>query len=179
MNNFKKVGAGVAAALTLGAGGFGLIKSWEGRENVAYRDVVGVWTICYGSTGPHVTPGLRASNTQCDQMLRADVVRFERAVQRCSAPAVLNQNQYDALVSFTYNVGERAYCNSTLSAKVRANDFAGASGQFTRWSYAGGTFYRGLYNRRLSEKTLFERPVDAEPTPVPVLPETAADGEQP
>lgn len=159
MNRLQKVGAAVMASLALGAGGLTIIQKWEGKENVAYKDVVGIWTICYGSTGPHVRPGLRQTDAQCDQMLRDDVVRFERAVARCSAPAKLNQNQYDALVSFSYNVGTTAYCNSTLSAKVRANDFAGASAQFPRWSYAGGKFYRGLYNRRIEEQALFNKPV--------------------
>lgn len=155
----KAIAVAVAGALTLSGAGFALIQTWEGRENVAYRDVGGVWTICYGSTGPHVQPGMRASNEACNQMLRSDVVRFERAVQRCSAPAVLNQNQYDALVAFTFNVGERAYCNSTMSRHVREGNFQAASAQFTRWSYVQGRYVQGLNNRRMAEKALFDRPV--------------------
>lgn len=169
MNLSKKVGVVAAAAMTLGAGGIGVLKLWEGKENNAYKDVVGVWTVCYGSTGPHVTPGLRVSDEGCEQMLRDDVVRFERAAQRCSAPASLNQNQYDALVVFTYNVGETAYCNSTLSRKVRAGDFAGASAEFPRWSYAKGQFVQGLANRRAAERYLFNTPVKSTDAPPPVV----------
>lgn len=155
--NSKVVGAVVAAALTLGGGGLALIKSWEGKENTAYKDIVGVWTICYGSTGAHVKPGTTLTDGECEQLLRRDLVRYERAVQRCSAPARLNQNQYDALVSFTYNVGEGAYCGSTLARHVRAENYEAASAQFTRWSYANGRWVRGLYNRRVAEKALFDR----------------------
>lgn len=167
MNRIQKVGAVATAALTLGAGGFGIIKAWEGKENVAYKDIVGVWTVCYGSTGPHVRPGLRVNDAGCEQMLREDVVRYERAVQRCSAPTVLNQNQYDALVSITYNIGETGYCNSTLSRKVREGDLRGASNEFPRWSYAGGKQVRGLLNRRLEEQRLFNTPVATRSTDAP------------
>lgn len=159
MDNKNKIIAGVAAAaLSLSAGGFALIAGWEGKENKPYRDIVGVLTVCYGSTGPHVGTATR-TDAECETMLREDAVRFERAVLRCSAPAVLNQNQYDALVSFSFNVGEAAYCGSTLSRKVRASDYAGASAEFPKWSYAGGKQVRGLLNRRLAEQRLFNAPV--------------------
>ncbi len=160
--NQKVVAAVAGAALTLGAGGLGIIKLWEGKENTAYPDIVGVWTICYGSTGPHVKPGLRQTDEQCDALLRQDLVRFEQAVQRCSAPARLNQNQYDALVSFSFNVGTQGYCNSTMARKVREGDMVGAAAEFPKWSYAKGQWVRGLNNRRLSEQALFLRPVSLE-----------------
>lgn len=160
MSKLKTITALLAAAsLSFGAGGLALTKRWEGLEHKAYPDIVGIWTICYGSTGPHVRPGMTMTTAECNALLREDLVRFEAAVKRCSSPARLNQNQYDALVSFTFNVGERAYCSSTLSRKVRASDFEGAAKEFPKWSYAKGKWIKGLHNRRMDEKALFERPV--------------------
>lgn len=168
MDNKNKVIAGIAAAaLSISAGGLAFIAGMEGKENKPYQDVVGVWTVCYGSTGPHVRSGGTRTDAECTTMLRADAARFERAVHRCSAPAVLNQNQFDALVSFSFNVGEQAYCGSTLSRKVRASDFAGASAEFPKWSYAGGKFYRGLHRRRLGEQAMFNTPVATRTTDAP------------
>ena len=161
-----KVVAAVAAAASVA--GVGFIAGWEGKENKPYQDIVGVWTVCYGSTGAHVRSGGVRTDEQCLTMLEEDLVRFEAAVNRCT-PAPKNQNQFDALVSLSFNIGERAYCGSTLARKFNAGDVAGASAEFPKWSYAGGKQVRGLLNRRLAEQRLFNTPVSPAPE-APVAP---------
>lgn len=160
-NNLKKVLAGAGAAIAVSAAGLGFIGNWEGKENAPYRDLAGVWTVCYGSTGAHVIPGGERTDAECLSLLDEDVNRFEGAVNRCT-PVAKTQNQFDALVSLSYNIGERAYCNSTLARKFNAGDTLGAAEQFPAWSYATingeKRQIRGLLNRRLAERVLFLTP---------------------
>lgn len=158
MNNTNKAGVvGVIAAVS--AAGVAFVASWEGKENTPYKDVAGVWTVCYGSTGAHVRTGGTRTDEQCVTLLNEDLDRFEAAVNRCVTTA-LNQNEFDALTSFSFNVGERAFCNSTLTRKLNAEDRLGAADEFPKWSYAGGKWVRGLYNRRQAERKLFLTPVE-------------------
>jgi lysozyme len=181
-NNLKKVvGAGVAVAIS--AAGLGFIGGWEGKENAPYRDIAGVWTVCYGSTGAHVLRGGTRTDAECISLLDEDVDRFEAAVNRCT-PAPKTQNQFDALVSLSFNIGEQAYCRSTLARKFNAGDTLGAADQFSAWSYATingeRRQVRGLLNRRLAERVLFltpPPPVTVEPVapaPVPSVPDCPA-----
>lgn len=169
MNNKNKVIAVAAGtAVALSAAGLSFIGGWEGKENKPYQDIVGVWTVCYGSTGAHVRDKDYRSDEECVTLLREDAQRFEAAVNRCT-PAPKNQNQYDALVSLSFNIGERAYCRSTLARKFNECGTCAAD-EFPKWSYAGGRRVQGLLNRRLAERTLFL-------TPIPVIPEPVT-GEQ-
>jgi lysozyme len=136
--------------------GIGLIKSSEGLRLKAYPDpgTGGLpWTIGYGSTSG-VTQKMVITEAQAEQMLAADLVRFERAVERL-VRVPLNQGQFDALVSFTYNVGEGNFTKSTLLRKLNAGDTAGAAEQFKRWVNAGGKVLPGLVKRRAAERALF------------------------
>ena len=136
--------------------GIALIKSAEGLRLKAYPDpgTGGVpWTIGYGSTSG-VTRNMVITETQAEQMLAADLVRFERIVDRAVRVPV-NQGQFDALVSFTYNVGEGNFTKSTLLRKLNAEDSAGAAEQFSRWVNAGGKVLPGLVKRRAAERDLF------------------------
>ena len=172
-NNLKKVLVGAAGALAVSAAGLGFIGGWEGKENDPYRDIAGVWTVCYGSTGAHVVPGGRRTDAECLSLLDEDVDRFEAAVNRCT-PVPKTQNQFDALVSLSFNIGEQAYCRSTLARKFNAGDTLGAADQFSAWSYATingeRRQVRGLLNRRLAERVLFLTPPPAVPVerPAPV-----------
>lgn len=83
--------------------GMELIKSFEGCRLKAYQDVAGIWTIGYGHTG-NVRPGMSITQEQAETFLRADLKKFEQCINRCVA-VPLTQNMFDALVSFTYNVG--------------------------------------------------------------------------
>lgn len=153
----KKIGA-VVGAIAISAAGLLAIANFEGKENAPYRDIANVWTVCYGSTGAHVVPGGTRTDEECLTLLDEDVDRFEAAVNRCT-PAPKTQNQFDAMVSFSFNIGESAYCNSTFARKFNAGDIEGASDEFLRWNKArvNGKLVpvRGLTRRRTAERDLF------------------------
>ena len=112
--------------------GLDLIKSFEGCELKAYVCPAGVLTIGYGHTGADVHPGMEISTAEAEELLRTDLIRFERAVDN-HATVPIKQCQFDALVSFTYNCGADAFKNSTLLRLLNAKDYEGAAGQFGRW----------------------------------------------
>lgn len=133
--------------------GIDLIKSFEGCRLVAYQDSVGVWTIGYGHTSG-VYAGMTITEQQAEDFLRADLGTSESAVNRLVTYSI-NQNQFDALVSFTFNVGSGNFGGSTLLKKLNAGDTTGAADQFDVWVYAGGQVLEGLVRRRAAEKELF------------------------
>ncbi|MBK3870977.1 lysozyme [Stutzerimonas frequens] len=134
--------------------GLDLIKSFEGLRLSAYKDVVGVVTIGYGTTSG-VKMGDTITKERAEELLREDVKRFEQQVQRL-VKVPLTQGQFDALVSFVYNLGAGNLSNSTLLRLLNAGDYAGAGAQFERWNKAGGKVLAGLVRRRAAERALFE-----------------------
>lgn len=134
--------------------GLSLIKSFEGLELKAYKDSVGVITIGYGSTGSHVSMGQTITETQAEALLLSDVSRFERGVTDL-VKVPLSQNQFDALVSFSFNLGLANLKSSTLLRKLNSLDYAGAALEFPRWNKAKGRVLLGLTRRREAEKALF------------------------
>lgn len=143
-----------ATARTIGAKGLTLIKEFEGCVLTAYKDPVGILTIGYGSTGPHVTPGKQITAQQAEDLLREDLKRFEAAVNKHTG-GVTTQDQFDALVAFSFNVGEEALRTSTLLRKHNEGEYAGAAEQFARWNKAGGRVLNGLTRRRAAEAKLY------------------------
>lgn len=142
--------------MKIGPRGLALIKQYEGCRLKAYRCSADVWTIGYGSTGPHVTAGKVISQAEADALLAKDLERFERTVtQRAVKPT---QNQFDAMVSLAFNVGEQALGNSTLLRKHNAGDHAGAKAEFAKWNKAGGRVLSGLVVRRAAEAALYGAP---------------------
>ena len=137
----------------LAAGGalLALLALDEGTRYTPYRDVVGVLTVCQGHTGPDIAPGKRYTKVECDALLAKDTTEHGRGVLACTK-VPLNQNQYDAFVRFTFNVGVNAYCRSTLVKKLNAGDYVGACWALDKWVYAGGKKIQGLVNRRASER---------------------------
>ena len=134
--------------------GLDLIKQFEGLYLKAYRCPAGVPTIGYGHTAG-VAMGQTITQQQADDYLRRDVRQFERAVARL-VTVPLTQGQFDALVSFAFNLGEGALAQSTLLRLLNAGDYAGAAAQFDRWNKAGGRVLPGLVRRRAAERALFE-----------------------
>lgn len=134
--------------------GLALIKQFESLRLATYKDSVGIPTIGWGHTGPEVKMGQKITQEQAVGLLRADVAKFERAVGRV-VRVVLNQNQFDALVSFSFNVGAQALEDSTLLKKLNAGDVQGAADHFPRWNKAGGEVLAGLTRRRAAERSLF------------------------
>ncbi|MGE4335348.1 MAG: lysozyme [Pigmentiphaga sp.] len=134
--------------------GLDLIKSFEGLRLSAYKDVVGVVTIGYGTTSG-VKMGDTITKERAEELLREDVKRFEGYVDRL-VKVPLTQGQFDALVSFTYNLGAANLSNSTLLRLLNAGIYADAALQFPRWNKAGGQVLAGLSRRRAAERALFE-----------------------
>ena len=133
--------------------GISLIKSFEGLRLKSYQDSVGVWTIGYGATRG-IGPGMTITTEQAERMLMNDIARFEPELDRL-AKVPLNQNQWDALMSFVYNLGSANLGSSTLLKLLNAGDYAGAAEQFPRWNKAGGQVLEGLTKRRAAERAMF------------------------
>ena len=143
--------------------GVDLIKRFEGLELEAYQDVAGIWTIGYGHTGPDVTPGMRITEQEAEDLLKKDLKPREDAVGRL-VKVPLNQNEFDALVSFVYNVGEANFKKSTARSRLNSGDRAGAAEALTWFNKAtiGGVLREvaGLTRRRAAERALFLEPVN-------------------
>lgn len=133
--------------------GIKFIRDHEGCVLTAYQDGGGVWTIGVGHTRG-VKAGQAITKAQADAFLADDIAPVETCINQ-SVEVALNQNQFDALASFIFNVGETAFKKSTLLKKLNAGDYRGAADQFTRWVYDNNVFVQGLYNRRVDEKALF------------------------
>lgn len=135
--------------------GLDLIKRFEGCKLEAYRDAVGIWTIGYGHTGPNVHDGLKITQAQADAILAQDVGRFASGVA-ANVNVALTQSEFDALVSFAFNVGLGAFRSSTLLKLLNDNaDRTVVASQFLRWNKAGSKVLDGLTKRRNAEKVLF------------------------
>jgi lysozyme len=133
--------------------GVEFIKQWEGCKLSSYPDGGGVWTVGYGHT-EGVYPGMTISQEDATALLMEDIFPAESAVNKYVS-VELNQHQFDALVSFTFNLGGTALKNSTLVKLLNQGDYLGAAEEFLRWCYDNGTKIQGLENRREAERTLF------------------------
>ncbi|ENJ7288196.1 lysozyme [Enterobacter hormaechei] len=138
--------------------GIALIKQFEGCKLTAYQDSVGVWTIGYGWTQPvdgkPIRAGMTIKQETAERLLKTGLISYESDVSRL-VKVGLTQGQFDALVSFTYNLGARSLSTSTLLRKLNAGDYAGAADEFLRWNKAGGKVLSGLTRRREAERALF------------------------
>jgi lysozyme len=136
--------------------GVALIKSSEGLRLTAYPDPAtggDPWTIGYGSTRG-VTKGMAITAEQAERMLQNDIARFEPQLDALVKVA-LKQGQWDALMSFTYNLGAENLASSTLLKLLNAGDYAAAGDQFARWNKAAGKVMGGLTARRAAERAMF------------------------
>ncbi len=138
--------------------GQALIQKFDGLRLSAYQNAVGVWTIGYRHTGPDVTPDLTITKQQADQLLINDLVRFNNGVNAL-VTAKLNQNQFDALVSFSKSMGLEALQKSTMLRLLNAGNFRAAADEFPRWDRAGGKEAAQYLARRNAERQLFLTPV--------------------
>lgn len=134
---------------------------------MAYLCPAGVPTIGWGCT-EGVKLGMRWTREEADAALVKELAQFEAAVTRLVTVEV-NQNEYDALVSFAYNCGSGALARSSILSKLNAGDRAGAANAFHLWNKGGGKVLRGLVRRRAAESAMFREPVD--PLPVPDMPQ--------
>lgn len=154
------------AHLKLTKAGMNLIQHFEGclkKEGdkfKSYKCPAGVWTCGWGSTGPphgehDIDSTTRWTREQCDDAFLKDMEKFERSVRKL-VRVPLTANQYDALVSFTYNCGATALERSTLLKRVNAGDHKGAAAEFAKWNKVRGKPVAGLTRRRASESLLYQ-----------------------
>lgn len=141
------------SGMTTGSAGLKIIKHYEGLKLKAYKDSVGVWTIGYGHT-KDVFPGQTITKEQAENYLHSDLKWAERAVIRL-VQVPLNQNQFDALVSWTFNLGSGNLASSTMLKRLNAYRFNDVPCEMIRWNRAGGKVLKGLVKRRHSEARLF------------------------
>lgn len=146
------------SGMTTSTTGINLISSFEDTKLQAYDDGVGVWTIGTGTTvypnGKKVKEGDTCTLAQAKTYFAHDLKRFESSVNNL-VKVPLSQNQFDALVSLVYNIGQTAFSKSTLLKKLNAKDYTGAADQFLVWNRAGGKVMKGLVRRREAERALF------------------------
>jgi lysozyme len=133
----------------------------EGNKLTAYRDSIGVLTIGVGHTSaagePHVSTGMRITAEQSDAILTNDLKDVEADINALVKVPV-SQNQFDAIASFTFNVGGTNFRESTLLKKLNMRDYTGAADQFLVWTKAGGKPLQGLITRRKAERAQFLTP---------------------
>lgn len=146
MSTVKKATALSAATL---AALVTLVGTWEGMRTTAYKDIVGIWTVCYGYTHG-VKQGDRYTKAECEGMLVRELREFDRELQPC-IKRDLSEGERIALVSLAYNAGVGAVCKSTALRLMNQGKRREGCYALLKWSYAGGKFVQGLRNRREAE----------------------------
>ncbi len=162
--------------MKISTAGLNLIKEFEGCELTSYKCPAGIWTIGYGHTGPDVKPGMTITQARADELLAQDLVRFEQAVDRLIEPTQ-QQCQFDAIVSFTFNVGEGALEGSTLRRRMNAGEDLNtvAREELPKWvKGAGNEPLPGLVRRRDAEVALHCSGTGSTPAPAPTVREVTA-----
>jgi GH24 family phage-related lysozyme (muramidase) len=134
--------------------GLSLIKKFEGLELNAYQCAAGVWTIGYGHT-KGVFEGQTIKKAEADEMLVLEMDEYEKAVNDAVTISI-DQCMFDALVSWTYNLGPSNLNSSTMLKVLNSGDYDGVPAQIKRWNKAGGKVLEGLIRRRDAEALLFE-----------------------
>ena len=138
--------------------GLAKLKQWEGLKTKAYKDAGGVWTIGYGHTAMAGSPvpyqGQVITAAEAENILLKDLMQYEAAVAN-NVKVKLNDNQFAALVSFTFNVGINAFKKSKLLKKLNNGNFDAVPTELMKWNKAGGKKLQGLVNRRRAEGYLW------------------------
>lgn len=137
--------------------GIELIKKYEGCRLTAYKCPSNVWTIGYGHT-KGVKKGMKITKAQAESYLKSDLITYEDTVNKYVKVSI-NQNQFDALVSFSFNCGMGALKTSALLKKLNKKDYSGAANEFLRWNKSNGKVLNGLTKRRKAERNLFNKKV--------------------
>jgi lysozyme len=140
--------------MKISAEGKALIKKFEGCELEAYKCAAGVWTIGYG-TIKNVSEGMTITQEQADKMFDEEMKEYETYVNT-AVKVPLSQNQFDALVSWVFNLGNGNLSSSTMLKVINSGDHAGVPAQIKRWNKAGGKVLEGLIRRREAEALLYQ-----------------------
>jgi len=142
----KAVGGAGAAALLIAA-----VAGFEGKRNDPYKDIVGVWTVCYGETRVAMRP---YTDAECKDMLADGLADFAGPVLKRNPELRGHDNQTAAAVSLAYNIGAANYSRSTVAKRFSAGNWRGACDAFLSWRYAGGREVAGLKRRRETERAM-------------------------
>jgi lysozyme len=146
-SRLRTAGALMAAAIALVGG-------WEGLRTVAYRDIVGVPTVCFGETRG-VEMGDRYTVEECQVMLGNGLVEFETGMRRClTNPDAIPGKSYVAFLSLSYNIGTAGFCGSTVARRANEGNYRAACEAILMWNKAGGRVVQGLVNRRQDERRI-------------------------
>ena len=158
IKTFKALETNKKQSNNLSDNGMSLLEQFEGLRLEAYLDSAGIATIGWGSikypNGNKVKLGDKITKAQAKEYKLHDLKEFESTVNT-SVKSPLTQNQYDALVSLSYNIGSGAFKNSTLLKKLNSGDYKGAAEQFPVWNKVNSKKVQGLVNRREAERNLF------------------------
>ncbi len=155
--------------MKISSAGLSIIKEFEGFRAQAYKPIPSdPWTIGYGTTRG-VKPGDVMTRAEAERRLRQELVEYERAVERATGGNA-TQPQFDALVSFAYNVGVKGMAGSTVIKRHNSGDHQAAARAFGLWNKAGGKVWPGLTRRRAAEAALYLTP-EIVSTPLPVAEE--------
>lgn len=149
MNALTKRLMAYGASAVVAVSGAYLVAPWEGKENVAYRDLVGVVTICYGQT-KDVKMGDRKTDEECEKDLAKSLQVYHKDMMK-HVKVEIPEHEQVAYTSFIWNLGESNWKSSTILKKLNASDHKGACEQLLRWNKAGGKVIKGLTNRRTDE----------------------------
>lgn len=150
-SRLRKAGYGMTVA---GALAVGFVGGKEGVSTKAYKDIVGVPTLCFGETRG-VKMGDTATMDECKAMLGDALVEFEGNMRAClTSPDKIPDKPYVAFLSLSYNIGSRAFCGSTVARKANAGDLIGACNAMLAWNKAGGRVIKGLTLRRQEERKM-------------------------
>jgi len=146
---------------TISPSGLDFIKGWEKLELESYPDEGGVWTIGYGTTvlpcGTPVSENMVCTEDEAEVFFQHDISVFESAINNY-VKVELNQNQFDALVSFVYNIGISGFKTSSALKRLNLQDFKAVPERMKLWNKVKGKVSRGLVRRRAAEAKLFLLP---------------------
>lgn len=154
----KKISVPTAAtaalmALAMGTGG-SQIAQWEGTKYEAYRDIVGVLTVCTGHTGPDIVVGKVYTPEECKALSVKDAMAAGKGVLAISPQLLFHPMQFASAISFSYNVGTGTYGKSSVARNFNEGNFIGACNALLKYTYAGGKYVPGLANRRAEERKI-------------------------
>jgi len=149
-NLYKKLlGVGLGSALAI-SGAF-IVAPFEGKENKAYIDPVGIPTVCYGNTGKEAVLGKSYTDDQCLDQMAEDLKQHDKQLISVVKVPFKSDYQHAAMLSFVYNAGIGNFSSSTMLKKLNAKDYDGSCQELTKWVYAKKKLLKGLVIRRSIE----------------------------
>lgn len=129
-----------------------LTNTFEGTVLKTYKDPIGIITACKGHTAPDLKMNQTFTPEQCDEIQYADLLKHADGLKCVTLP--MTDSEKAAYLSFIFNVGEKAFCDSSIVRRMNKGDSVGACNELPRWVHAGGRVLPGLVSRRAAERDL-------------------------